>query len=211
MERNITELIQQISELPPKWHGAGSVDVDELLAIARYAEAIGPIRHSVETGSGKSTLLFSHLSADHRAFAVDAGDSISQVRRSPLFRSEAVTYVEGGLLLVDDILIPSIRRMFEIIRADEMFELLEVVSSNMAIFRRTSAPRIDPQGDGWWLQGYNRSYFETIQRGTAAPTRLQAMYRPVLSKALHTASALAPQNLKDRIPERIKRKFWTKM
>ena len=254
MERNITELIQQISELPPKWHGAGSVDVDELLAIARYAEAIGPIRHSVETGSGKSTLLFSHLSANHRAFAVDAGDSISQVRRSPLFRSETVTYVEGptqvtlpsyvfsdtvqialidgphgypfpdleyyyfypiidpgGLLLVDDILIPSIRRMFEIIRADEMFELLEVVSSNMAIFRRTSAPRIDPQGDGWWLQGYNRPYFETIQKGAAAPTRLQAMYRPVLSKALHAASAVAPQNLKDRIPERIKRKFWTKM
>ena len=99
--------------------------------------------------------------------------------------------------------------MFEIIRADEMFELLDVVSSNMAIFRRTSTPRIDPHGDGWWLQGYNRRYFESIQKGTAAPTRLQAMYRPVLSKALHTASALAPRNLKDRIPERIKRKFWT--
>jgi len=254
VEKNIAQLIQEIAELPPDWHGAGSVNVDGLLAIARYADAIGPIRHSVETGSGKTTLLFSHLSSDHRVFAVDDGKSITQVRRSPLFRTETVTYVEGptqvtlpgyvfsdsvqialidgphgypfpdleyyyfypiidpgGLLVVDDILIPSIRRMFEIIRADDMFELLDVVSSNMAIFRRTSAPRIEPQSDSWWLQGYNRPYFESMRKEKAAPTRLQAIYRPVLSKALHTASALAPQNVKDRIPERIKRKLWTKM
>ena len=95
MDKKIAELIQEIHELPAKWHGEGSVDVDGLLAIARYADAIGPIRHSVETGSGKTTLLFSHLSADHRVFAVDAGESVSLVRRSPLFRSETVTYVEG--------------------------------------------------------------------------------------------------------------------
>ncbi|HLX68002.1 MAG TPA: class I SAM-dependent methyltransferase [Verrucomicrobiae bacterium] len=67
--------------------------------------------------------------------------------------------VTGGLLLVDDINIPSIQRMFEILKADEMFELLEVVEYT-AFFRRTKAPLIDPLGDNWWLQGVNREHYE---------------------------------------------------
>jgi hypothetical protein len=254
MDTAIAELIDDIAALPAAWHGAGSVDVDALRAIATRAAAIGPIRHSVETGSGKTTLLFSHLSADHRAFALDSGDSISQVRRSPLFRSSSVTYVEGptqvtlpayrfaepvqiamidgphaypfpdleyyylypaiqtgGLLIVDDLLIPSIARMFEIIKADAMFELVEIVSSNMAIFRRTAAPLLDPHGDGWWLQGYNRAYYETIVTGAGEPSALQSIYRPVLKKALRKASAITPRSVKARIPTRIKSNFWKRM
>src|SRR4029078_1508493 len=37
----------------------------------------------------------SHLSSSHHVFAVDDGSSISQVRQSPLFRSENVTFIEG--------------------------------------------------------------------------------------------------------------------
>src|SRR5262249_16353370 len=48
---------------------------------------------------------------------------------------------DGGLLLVDDINIPSIARMFEIIESDDMFELVEVVQ-NTAFFRRTNTPLI---------------------------------------------------------------------
>ena len=68
---------------------------------------------------------------------------------------------EGGLLLVDDIQIPSIRRMYDIIEAGEMFDLLEVVD-NMAFFRRTAAPLINPYGDNWWLQGYNKAAYEAM-------------------------------------------------
>src|SRR5262249_6629689 len=55
----------------------------------------------------------------------------------------------GGILVVDDIQIPSIRRMYDIIRADDMWEYIEVVHRNMAFFRRTGAPTMDPHSDRW--------------------------------------------------------------
>ncbi len=61
----------------------------------------------------------------------------------------------GGLLIVDDIDIPSIHDMYRFLKKDEMFELLEVVHTT-AFFRRTDAPVFDPLADGWWLQGYNK-------------------------------------------------------
>jgi hypothetical protein len=67
----------------------------------------------------------------------------------------------GGLLIIDDIQIPSIGRMFGIVKADDMFDLLEIVG-NTAIFRRSQAPLIDPQSDSWWLQGCNRAYHQKI-------------------------------------------------
>ena len=239
MTKTISELIERIAELPEDWHGAGSVDGNVLCAIARHSETIGPIRHSVETGSGKTTLLFSHLSADHRVFAVDAAKSITRVRESPLFRSDAVTYVEGptqrtlptyqfpnqvqialidgphgypfpdleyyyfypiiqagGFLLVDDTQIPTITRMFDIIKSDEMFALLEVVNRNMAIFRRTSKPLINPCGDAWWLQGYNRSHYEKVLKGNAG--------RSLVRRAL---AGVVPKTLQDRIPAKIRDKL----
>lgn len=65
----------------------------------------------------------------------------------------------GGLLVLDDINIPSIGRMFSILRADDMFELSEVVSDT-AFLVRTDAPCFDPYGDKWWVQGYNRPHHE---------------------------------------------------
>lgn len=62
----------------------------------------------------------------------------------------------NGLLVIDDIDIPSIRNMFHVLRRDAMYTLLDVVR-NTAFFRRTEAPCIDPFGDEWWEQGYNRS------------------------------------------------------
>jgi hypothetical protein len=262
MNQNIAELIDQLETLPADWHGAGTVDTTGLRAIAKYAETIGPISHSVETGSGKTTLLFSHLSADHRVFAVDMGNSISQVRKSPLFRSENVTYVEGptqvtlpgyplpdkvqialidgphgypfpdleyfyfypiietgGLLLVDDIPIPSIGRMFEIIKADDMFDLVEIVNNNLAVFRRTHEEMIDPHSDSWWLQGYNRAHYKNMAERDALvpvsaavpPSLFDTAARSVVRQALRGASALTPKALKGRVPDRIKERLWNKM
>ena len=61
----------------------------------------------------------------------------------------------GGLLIVDDIDIPSIHDMYKFLKKDEMFELIEVAHTT-AFFRRTAAPVFDPLADGWWLQGYNK-------------------------------------------------------
>jgi hypothetical protein len=60
-----------------------------------------------------------------------------------------------ALLIIDDIHIPSIHDLFRFHRADEMFQLLDVVDKT-AFVQRSSKPVFDPLGDGWWLQQYNR-------------------------------------------------------
>jgi hypothetical protein len=69
---------------------------------------------------------------------------------------------QGGLLLIDDIKIPTIRRMFDIIRQEDMFELVNIIAENTAIFRRTDALCIDPRSDSWWLQGYNKTHYNNL-------------------------------------------------
>lgn len=101
--------------------------------------------------------------------------------------------VAGGLLLLDDIKIPSVRRMFDIIRADDMFDLLEIIDRNTAVFRRSNAPLIDPQSDSWWLQGCNRAYYDKIQARSRAQKRLQSLAR------------ITPNFVKRMIPARLKR------
>jgi predicted O-methyltransferase YrrM len=61
----------------------------------------------------------------------------------------------NGLLVVDDIHIPTISRLADFISEDSMFEKVEFINTT-AVFRRTDAPVFDPFGDGWWLQNYNR-------------------------------------------------------
>jgi len=205
MNTDLATVIAEISKLPADWHAAGSVSPAVLNGIVRHAAQIGTIQNSAETGSGKTTLLFSHLSLSHLVFAVDAGNgSVTQVKASPLFNHQAVTFVEGptqltlphhtfaqplqivlldgphgypfpdleyyyfypaiqpgGLLLVDDIQIPSIGRMFDIIKAGDMFRLAEVID-NTAFLQRTDAPLIIPTSDSWWLQNYNRAYYEEM-------------------------------------------------
>jgi hypothetical protein len=76
--------------------------------------------------------------------------------------------VEGGLLIVDDIHIPTIHQLYEFLKEDVMFEHMSNVGST-AFFRRTAAPLFDPLGDGWWLQNYNK----------ARSDALSAQYYPV--------------------------------
>jgi hypothetical protein len=231
-EASAESLVRRLVELPEDWHGAGSVSLGVLRAIARLT-APRAIRNSVETGSGKTTLLLSHLSDHHTVFAYDTGNSITNVRSSPLFRPETVTFIEGpsqrtlplhqfenpldlvmldgphgypfpeleywhlyphlavgGLLIIDDIHVPTCYNMFEILREEEMFRLLHV-EANTAFFERTEAPLHDPFGCGWWQQNYNKKRFPIeINAGPSRPTGWQRarawIPRPVreLAKAL---------------------------
>jgi len=193
------QLLAAIVEARDGLHELGTLAPAVLKAIAGHLGS-SRVRHSIETGSGASTLLFSHLSEEHKVFAMDTvSSSISAVRASHLFRAATTTFIEGptqttlpahvfedtlqaalidgphafpfpaleyyyiyphlepgALLIVDDIQIPTIHDLFRFLKRDAMFELIEVVGS-AAFFRRTSAPSFDPLGDGWWLQGYNRS------------------------------------------------------
>jgi hypothetical protein len=70
---------------------------------------------------------------------------------------------ENALLIIDDIHIPTIFRLFSFLREDAMFDFLGVASTT-AFFRRNSVPLFNPTGDGWWLQNYNRSRFPIKSR-----------------------------------------------
>ncbi len=61
----------------------------------------------------------------------------------------------GGILIVDDVHIPTVGRMADVIQEDDMFELLELVGTT-AVFRRTLAETLSPTGCGWWTQKFNR-------------------------------------------------------
>jgi hypothetical protein len=62
----------------------------------------------------------------------------------------------GGILVVDDTQIRTIRNLFDFLCADNMWDLIQTVE-NTAFFRRTSAPTFPTCGDGWWKQEYNKS------------------------------------------------------
>jgi hypothetical protein len=94
----------------------------------------------------------------------------------------------GALLVLDDVLIPSIRRMFDILAADATFEVLEIVDNNCAFLRRTSTPSIDPVGDGWMEQGYNAAYSRRVTN--PSPIRRYGQ--------------MAPEWLKRRLPHGLK-------
>lgn len=199
----IDTVLAQVKHLPHDWHGAGTVTSTVLEALVHHASQ-QPIYHSLETGSGRTTILLSHLSRNHKVFAVDAGNSIHHVRTSELFNAATVEFVEGptqktllsysfehklqlalidgphgypfpdleyyfiypqieegGLLIVDDIQIPTIYNLFAFLKEDEMFELVDVVDQT-AFFRRTAAELFSPVGDGWWLQKYNTNRLEEM-------------------------------------------------
>jgi predicted O-methyltransferase YrrM len=65
---------------------------------------------------------------------------------------------EGALLILDDVHIPTIFRLFAFLREEAMFDLVGRVATT-AFFRRNATPLFDPTGDGWWLQNFNRRRF----------------------------------------------------
>jgi hypothetical protein len=63
---------------------------------------------------------------------------------------------EGAFLIVDDIHVPSVRALWEMVSEDEMFDVYDIIGNKTGILRRTSAETFDPIADGWWKQLYNR-------------------------------------------------------
>jgi methyltransferase family protein len=93
---------------------------------------------------------------------------------------------QGGLLVVDDIHIPTIHSMFRFLKEEPMFELLEIVGTT-AFFRRTAAPTFDPYCDGWYLQEFNKARFPIDVSGalTGTPSR-EDVYRTRLIPLIET-------------------------
>ena len=141
------DTLSAIAALPEDWHDSGNLGegvIRRMAALVAEHRPGGPAL-SAETGCGKSTLLFSHLSGEHLCFTLEGGDSYPQIR-------------PGGLLVVDDIHIPTITHLFRVLQEDAMWRLL-AVELYTAFFQRTDAPTFDPFGDGWIHQRYNRDRF----------------------------------------------------
>ncbi len=96
----------------------------------------------------------------------------------------------GALLVVDDVQIPTLANMYEFLRADAMYELLEVVD-DCAFFRRTAAPALDPHGEGWWLQAYN--------------DRRSSVHLTPRQRAISLAKRGVPQPVKELVKSRLGR------
>jgi Methyltransferase domain len=65
----------------------------------------------------------------------------------------------GAILAVDDTHIPTIRRMYEIIREDAMFDVVAEIR-NLAFLQRTNHKTFPPFSDGWFEQAYNLNRIE---------------------------------------------------
>jgi Methyltransferase domain len=98
---------------------------------------------------------------------------------------------ENGLLIVDDIHIPTIGRLFEFLREEQMFDDLGAVHTT-AFFRRNATELFDPFGDGWWRQNFNRKRFSW-------PQELPA------SRAGRIIRRLVPASLRRQVPKPIRR------
>lgn len=91
--------------------------------------------------------------------------------------------VEGGYLIVDDTHIPTVTRLVEFLRDDDMFSL-ETVVRTTAFFKRTSAPTFDPTGDGWWLQKFNSQRFPDLNITKLGIERFKFLLPPSVQKTL---------------------------
>jgi len=76
---------------------------------------------------------------------------------------------ENGLLVIDDIHIPTVRWLHDFVAEDEMFELVEIVEQT-SFFRRTKCPTFNPVGDDWWLQSYNSNRLDDSRSGPVKPS-----------------------------------------
>lgn len=60
----------------------------------------------------------------------------------------------GGILIIDDVHIPSIGRMYDILREDRMYDEIGVVATT-GLLRRTVTEGVPADGDHWYEQQYN--------------------------------------------------------
>ena len=112
---------------------------------------------------------------------------------------------EGAILIIDDIHIPTIGHMVDVLCEDEMFEKIDTVDSCMFL-RRTSAAVFNPVGDDWWLQNYNASRYPDNARvkPSSFHGRLNIQLEKLLGKKIASlirrlAQKILPQNLLRRL------------
>ena len=71
---------------------------------------------------------------------------------------------QGGLLVIDNVEIPTVNVLKKFLKADAMYHYLGQKGTT-AFFERTTAPLApDPEGEGWGAQKFNRKYMRIDYR-----------------------------------------------
>ncbi len=144
-----------------KQHLVFALDKGESISKVRNSKLFNPTNITFIEGPTQRTLPKFYFKCDSDIILIDGphGYPFPDIEYFYLYP----TLKTGGLLIIDDIMIPSINRMFEILKADAMYQLIDIIDDNTAFFKRTNAPLIDPESDSWWLQGFNEIYFKKRQ------------------------------------------------
>lgn len=74
----------------------------------------------------------------------------------------------GGILIVDDVHIPTITNFYKFLMQDDGFRP-HGLALTTAFFQRTDTPPFNMEGDDWWLQRYNTQSFPAMGSGEIEP------------------------------------------
>ncbi|NMJ41019.1 class I SAM-dependent methyltransferase [Roseomonas sp. JC162] len=110
----------------------------------------------------------------------------------------------GGILVVDDIHIPTIRQLYDVLRDDRMWEHVEDVLTT-AFFRRTEAPVFDPFGDGWERQQFNQRHFAQPEVMDIYAPGWRALMPPPPAPLLGQNSDVVPTQAADALRQEVAR------
>jgi hypothetical protein len=141
-------------------HTVFAVDGGGSISRVKESPLFNPAHTTFVTGPTQRTLPTHRFHGPHQLVLIDGphGYPFPDLEYYFLYP----TLETGGLLVIDDLKIPTIARMYDIVKCEAMFEPIEVIDGNTAFLRRTDAELIHPESDSWWLQGYNKPYYDEI-------------------------------------------------
>lgn len=152
-----TMLIAQFS----RNHKAFTADGEDILQTARTSEILAGRNVEFVVGPTQRTLPGYTFSEPLQVILLDGPHAYPFPELEYYFLYPHLD--AGGLLILDDVDIPTVRNMFSILKSDAMFDYLETVGTT-AFLKRTDAPTFDPYGDGWAAQGFNAGKSKSMKR-----------------------------------------------
>ncbi len=153
-------------------HTTISPDLSEHARIRAWCEAAGVDTVEVEFIEGSSDAVLPGLSEPLDVAFIDGRHAFPSPMVDWAYLSTRLAV--GGLLLLDDIPIPTVGFIFRHMAGEPHWELVEVLDARTAVFRKLADP---PAEDHWRRQSLNRSYPDYSFLGGGQRVRRTAQYR----------------------------------
>jgi SAM-dependent methyltransferase len=179
-------------------HVAISPVRQEFERIEDYCAAVGVPTAGVEFREGASDQVLPVLEHDVDLALIDGAHSFPYPVVDFHYVSRRLR--PGGVLVLDDLPIPSVGSVATFLRADHRWDLLEVVDDRAAAFRLTGAL---PDGDPWGEQPCNATYPDYSFLPLAQRSRVELRERLARSSSLRRVRRRYPHL--DRLAPAIRR------